>query len=70
MKAKELEKAIEAAKRYKKTHPTTEVMVVYSDHGSYQGFAEQKVVSSEFQILYRSSDEKKGMQLEGSQDGA
>lgn len=66
MKDKELEKAIEAAKRYKKTHPNTEVMVVYSDHGSYQGFAEQKIVSTEFQVLYRSSDEKNDMQLEGS----
>lgn len=70
MKDKELEKAIEAAKRYQKTHTNTEVMVVYSDHGSYQGFAEQKVVSTEFQVLYRSSDEKKGMQLEGSQESA
>lgn len=58
MKDKELEKAIEAAKQYQKKHPATDVMVVYSDHGGYQGFAEQKNVATEFQVLYRSSEEK------------
>lgn len=52
---KELEKAIKAAERYHRQHPETNVMVVYSTHGGYQGFSERKTVSEEFQVLHRTS---------------
>lgn len=57
---KDLERAIDAAERYHKAHPGTDVMVVYSDHGGYQGFAEQKNISEEFQVLYRTSASTQG----------
>lgn len=52
---KELEKAIKAADRYHRQHPATNVMVVYSKYGGYQGFSERKTVSEEFQVLHRTS---------------
>ena len=69
MNDKELGKAIESAERYHKNHPDTNVMVVYSEHGGYQGFVEQKNVSPEYQVLYRSLNPN-GMPLDRSQKRA